>query len=953
MIPFLKTVADDIYKRFNGDLADIAVVFPNKRASLFFNEYLLQNSKKPLWSPIYITISELFEQQSNLMKGDSILLVSKLYKAYCKHTKSTESIDKFYQWGELLIKDFDDIDKNLVDASSIFANLHDLRNIGNAAETLDEEQRNAIEQFFHNFRPQERSELKERFLRIWEVMGDIYETFRNELFANGIAYEGMLYRDIIEQRELPSFPLQKYIFVGFNALNRVESRLFDIMKERGQALFYWDYDDSYTDDKEHEAGRFMRRNLQLYPNALENAQTSLFKNPKEIEIISTNTDSIQTRFASNWIEQNLTEKEVETAVILCDETKLEPVLHVIPPKVNNINVTMGFPLSHTPVYNLVRLLTDLQTNGYDVSRATFTLDAAYNILNHPYVQRNSKNAAHIAKEIIERRLFFPPMEMLQADEFLARIFTRHCDNALWISSIGDIIFHIAQSIGRDKENTPPDLYEELFREAMLKVFTQTQRFMALIESGDLNMQQRNIGRLLMQVLSSESMPFHGEPVVGMQVMGLLETRNLDFRNIIMLSANEGNLPKNSGNSSYIPYNLRRAFGLTLNEHRDSIYAYNFYRLIQRAEKITLLYNSATDSANKGECSRYILQLEAAYADNIKKISIENILKNSTHELLPVAKDKNMIEHLQRCYNCNCNSKARTLSPSAINRYLNCQLSFFYRYIMELSVPDEVTASIQSRDFGNIFHKSAELFYKKLTAESNGTIEKNDLEPYIKNDALLYDITDRAFNEVFFKNNDEKPIYDGEQYINREVLHHFLKRLIKMDAEHAPFKYVGAEKNLIFELTLPTANNVSDVKLRIGGRADRIDLKNDTLEIIDYKTGGKEEIPENLADVFAHKGKNMGYIFQALLYSVAALEKNMAHKVSPSLIYIHKKSSPKRSDFVIKMAKEPLTDVSPIRNDFLSMLTEKLSEIFDVTKPFYPTEEIERCQWCDFKNICRR
>lgn len=946
MTPFLKLVAEDLYKRFNGELHDIAIVFPNKRAGLFFNEYLLQCCGRPMWSPKYITISELFRQSSNAVIGDSIMLVSKLYKEYKAHTHSNENIDSFYYWGELMIKDFDDIDKNLVDAKRIFSNIKDLRLIGSTVSSLEEEQAQAIEQFFNNFRPHEESELKKRFLQIWEVIGDIYDSFKTKLRNEGMAYEGMLYRDIIENGNKIELPYKKYIFVGFNALNKVESKLFGIIKEQDKALFYWDYDNTYIEDKHHEAGHFMRTNLKHFPNALPEEH---FKNiaSKKINIVSTSTDSIQLRYAAKWIETNIEEKEVETAVILCDESKLESVYHIIPPNVKERNITMGFPLSHTPVYDLVRLLVNLQTVGYDKEHATFSQSAVHDILNHPYIISNCPQAAIIDKNIIEKRIFFPPLAMLQTDTLLATIFTRREDNTLWIASIGDVIYQIASNMqlpnsgANEKESI--DIYRELYLEALLKVFTQTQRFVDLLGEEELILQQNTLGSLFMRVLSSSSIPFHGEPVIGMQIMGLLETRNLDFKNIIFISANEGNMPKKSSENSFVPYNLRRAFGLTLSEHRDSIYAYNFYRLLQRAENITIVYNSNTDSNTKGECSRYILQL---MADGLcdKKITLSTKNKCLRPMQYSIKKSNEMIDILRRRYDISFNDKAAALSPSALNSYLKCPLLFFYRYVMNLKTLEEYSADIKHNDFGNIFHKASELFYGK----EERFIERSDLMPYIEKDALLYQFVDKAFKEEFFR-NDDKPTYNGEQFINREVIHRFLKRLVKMDAAHAPFRYLGSEKDIYFTLEIP--NGDSSMTLRIGGRVDRMDIKNDTLEIIDYKTGGQEDSPKDLAQVFALEGKNMGYIFQVLLYSIAALESGKAKKVSPSLLYIHRSSSMQRPDYVVTMNKEPITDANILREEFKILLKEKISEIFNPKIPFTPTCEESRCLWCDFKKLC--
>lgn len=950
--PFLKLVATDIYKRFNGNLNDIAIVFPNKRAGLFFNEYLTHLSGRPLWSPTYITISELFQQCSNAVLGDPILLVSKLYKEYVKYTHSSESIDSFYYWGEILIKDFDDIDKNLVKAGELFANLNDLKSLGSASDTLDEEQREAIEQFFKNFNPGKESELKRRFLHIWHVMNDIYVSFKEQLRSEGIAYEGMMYRDVLEQEEGIQLPYRQYIFVGFNALNKVESTLFDTIRKAGKALFYWDYDMSYIADSSHEAGHFMRRNLGMFPNALENGSYDNICN-KKIDIVSTTTDSIQMRYASQWIKEHWDkEREVETAVVLCDESKLESVYHIIPDDVQERNITMGFPVSHTPIFDLIKQLVELQTVGYDEQHGTFGAQYVCTILNHPYIKRLSSKARELIKEITENRILFPPLKMYADDELLNRIFTIHDDNTMWMLSIGDIVQTIAKSTplppknDNDEDKKEADIYNELFLEAELKAFTQTQRLVHILDNSDLILAKKTLGSLLLRVLSSATIPFHGEPVVGMQIMGLLETRNLDFKNIIFLSANEGNLPKGGSDTSFIPYNLRRAFGLTLSEHRDSIYAYNFYRLLQRAENVTIVYNGSNEGTGRNGCSRYILQL-MANGQCGEKYTLTSQQTTSADTPIEVKKTKEIIEELRGIYD-NSNGKGRALSPSAINCYIDCSLRFFYRYVMKLKKYEQLETGIKGNDFGLIFHKAAELFYDEVTGKNNGTIERGDLLPYLEEDARLYKFVDDAFKEEFFKGT---PVYDGEQYMNREIIHRLLKRLVQMDIKHTPFEYVGSEKDIFFDYTVELSDGLP-IKLSIGGRIDRIDRKDGILEIIDYKTGGKEGKVEDLAKVFTHDGKSLGYVFQALLYSVAALEKGITDKVLPSLIYIHRKDGTNRNDYVVKIADKQV-EVGTIREEFKQSLKALLKEIFDTETPFIATDKEENCTYCDFKRICGR
>ncbi len=948
MNAFLKYVAEDLYEKYGNRLADKAIIFPNKRAGLFFNEYLKKMSAEPLWSPAYMTINELFEECSELIEGDIILLVSKLYKEYCKHTHSNEPLDKFYYWGEMLIKDFDDIDKNLVDAERLFANIKELRAIGNATDTLDEEQRNAIRQFFKNFNPDEKSEIKRRFLSVWEVLLPIYTDFRNTLRGEGIAYSGMMCRDVIEQKKEHTFPYEKYIFVGFNALNRAEDAIFKILQEQGKAIFYWDYDVAYIGNKHHEAGRFMRENLKKYPNALQELYYNL-NEKKNITFVAATTGNIQTRYLSDWLLRNVKGNEIENAVVLCDEGLLGEVLHSIPPTVHDINVTMGYPVSHTPVYSFLQRLIELQIKGYDEKRKKFRYDAAHAILKHPYTLQCSEHAATLDKEITKNRTLFPSNEQLHADEFLAKIFTPATENKAWINNLRDIIYTITNNKSHAEESS--DTYDELFRESLFSIYTQAQRILSLIDSGDLQLQLRTLASLLMRVTGSLTLPFHGEPVVGLQIMGLLETRNLDFKNLILLSANEGNLPRNNNQNSFIPHNLRRAFGLMLTEHRNSVYAYNFYRLIQRAENITMLYNNSSEGAGQGERSRYMMQLLAERTEDIQEISLKAEQKPAAYNSEGINKTPAIIKQLRDTFDNNKNSKALILSPSGINRYLDCPMKFYYYYVAKLKINQEVENTIQAVDFGNIFHKSAELFYDHIVKDSGVNIEKSHLEPYIKKNALLYHFVDKAFKECFFTGeNEEKPEYDGQQFINREVIHRFLLRLVKMDAEHAPFRYIGSEQDANFRMETKTAEG-EKVSLCIGGRVDRMDYKNNTIEIIDYKTGGKPDPLKDIEALFSPTGKRNGYIFQAMLYSSAISMTNKDAKVSPTLLYIHKEPKFLRENYVIKINKQPVTDYSKYHEEFITHLQSTIDNIFNINVPFHCTEETDRCTYCDYKNLC--
>lgn len=365
METFLKQVAQDLFSKLNGDFSNVAVVFPNKRASLFFNEYLSAQAEHPIWSPTYISISELFRKCSDLNVGDPVKLVCDLYKVFKEESGSNEALDDFYFWGEMLISDFDDADKNMADTETLFSNLKDLNDLTDRYEFLEEEQKEALAQFFANFNIEESTQLKQRFITTWDVLGKVYSKYKSLLKSQSIAYEGMMYREVTENFDIDQLPYSKYVFVGFNVLNKVEHTLFEKLNKAGKALFYWDYDNYYLNRCPHEAGEFIRRNLKDFPSELPSDLFSNLDNDKDITVIKSPTENGQARYLPQWIRDNLTPSEKETAVVLCNESLLQPVLHCLPENVKHINITMGFPLSQTPAYSFLNALIELHISGYN------------------------------------------------------------------------------------------------------------------------------------------------------------------------------------------------------------------------------------------------------------------------------------------------------------------------------------------------------------------------------------------------------------------------------------------------------------------------------------------------------------------------------------------------------------------------------------------------------------
>ena len=605
MKSFLTYVAQDIIQKYGNNLSDIAIVFPNKRASLFLNEQLARLVSHPLWSPTYITISDLFRQHTTLKVGDPIKLVCDLHKSFVECTGIEETLDHFYGWGQLLIADFDDVDKNMASARQLFANLSDIHELDDVSY-LTEEQKEIIKKFFSNFSDDHNTELKKRFLQLWSHFYDIYTNFNQRLEAQNLAYEGALYRRVVEDESL-EFRHKKYLFVGFNMMQCVEQKLCLRLQKEGKAAFYWDFDKYYMKDG-NEAGYYIRQLMSAFGNELDYlSDTELydsFDSTKDITYISAPTDNIQARYIHSWLMQNERYKQGRsTAIVLADESLLPTVIHSLPEEVESVNITLGYPLQQTPFYSLIQTLTDLQTLGYDKDRDCYRLRYVNYVLRHPYAQYISSAYAELMGELHDKKIFFPSRKWLcqKEDEGLEILFQEMSSGENFNLSLVQYLLDVLKNIGTQART----LDDPLFQESLFRTYTLVNRLHELIQSGDLIVDIITLQHLLLQLMQTTTIPFHGEPAEGIQIMGVLETRNLDFNHIIVLSASEGNLPKGVNDSSFIPYSLRKAYGLTTVDNKVAIFSYYFHRMLQRSADITLTYNNSTEDGHTGEMSRFM------------------------------------------------------------------------------------------------------------------------------------------------------------------------------------------------------------------------------------------------------------------------------------------------------------------------------------------------------------
>lgn len=959
---FLQLVANDLYRKFNGDLADIVVVFPNNRARLFFGEELFRTgSGKPVWSPAYMTISELIRSESPLTLADPLQLISKLYEVYCKETGMEESFDEFYFWGEILLNDFDDVDKNMTDAKQLFTNVEELNAYQNNLDYLTEEQKEELKRFFGHFDPEHRTELKNRFAKVWNKLLAVYLSFRQALYDKGIAYEGMVYREAVEklQREgTKALTYDKYVFVGFNVLNVAETRFFKLMQNSGKGIFYWDYDLYFLDNPQHEAATFLRKNLELFPNQLGREYFDVFrKHEKTITLIAAPTENGQARYLPQWVEELSKMSSFvpsHSAVVLCNESLLLPVLHAIPESISDINVTMGFPLAQTPLYDLIDSLVTMQTKGYDAASGKYRYSFLLPVLRHSYITKLTPNALLLEKSLTKNNSFFPKATELHTDEMLKLLFTPAETSALLADYLLTILTQLTSCFKQSEpiDNEQPDEEDFLGKESLFKAYILINSLRTLMQTEGIELKTATFMRLLQRMLSVATIPFNGEPVRGLQIMGVLETRNLDFDNLLLLSVNEGKLPKMANENSFIPYLLRKAFGLTTIEHTNSLYAYYFFRVLQRATHITLMYNTASDGMNRGEMSRFLLQLLAESDFPVRQLEVHSVVAAPMEKKISIPKTPEIIEILHQKYDLEYNPKAKILSPSALNKLIDCSLQFYFHHIAGLKQEDEVTEEIDNAMFGTIFHKSAELLYQEIKARTGGIVTKEYLELYEKNPLQIETLVARAFSESFFKKDTLLEDYNGLQLINRKVVIDFMHNLMKLDKEYAPFTIVGMEYDKAREI-LPVETPSGKVSLLIGGTIDRMDLKDGTLRVVDYKTGGTPSRLPNLAGLFEQKERRSNYIFQAFLYCLILLRKGEYDQIAPVLLYIHKAGVPGYSPAIEITGNGPVTDIRDIEDEFIHYLNELLSNLFNPDIPFEQTKAEGNCLYCDFKNICRR
>lgn len=957
MKPFLYQVASLFYEKWGAEVSRLAFVFPNRRTGLFFQKYLSEVADIPLFSPTILTINDLFIQLSGKQSADRISMLFTLYDIYIRQSGSTETFDEFLYWGEMLLNDFDDIDKYMANARMLFSNVTDLREIENDFDFLSDEQIAAIRSFWSSFYPRGDTPNQQQFLAVWQVLYDLYEEFRATLAAEGKGYEGMIFREVVESMERgesPDLPYEQIVFVGLNALSVSEERFLAQLLKREIADFYWDYVSDKVTDPDNKASYFVSRNRKSFPSSMKLPPEEKVKT--EIEVIGIPSGIGQAKHVytllSDWCKEAemSSEEALRTAVILPDEHLLIPVLNAIPEQIRRINVTMGYPLAGTPVASLIEYILVLQKNVRYIDRnPLFYFRDVLPVLNHRYILSTSPEIiSSLVKEITENNKIYISHTELGKTPLLEILFTP----VTGVEAFSDYLIKVLEELNKvmsalsDEEEEDATLRtNDLEQEFIFHYFTTVNRMKEVMKDARIEMKIDTFFRLLKRVTDTITIPFHGEPLSGLQIMGVLETRALDFDRLIILSMNEGIFPQRKAANSFIPYNLRRGFGLPTYEHQDSVWAYHFYRLIERASHVSLLYDTRSNGLQTGEVSRFVHQLHYHYEVPMRdKLVVYNVSSSKTP---PLAVPKR--EDVMRRLDAYRKGGSKAISASAINTYLDCPLKFYFSVVEGIREEEEVSETIESDVFGSILHKVMEELYKPF----QGKMVTVDLLKAIRKDtALLTGAIARAFASEFFKTEVVRSL-TGQNYLIGEMIRKYVEKILERDGKLTPFVYIESERMINGLISL---SDHSEIRLK--GFIDRVDEVRDAIRIIDYKSGSGTTTFSSIESLFNKEEKDRAKaVMQVFMYCwmYAHLTENKGKTIQPGIYYVRSLFSdpfdPSVYHRIERGKSEKVEDFSGYAQAFEEGLRGCLDEIFNPEIPFTQTPTGKACSYCPFKGIC--
>lgn len=952
--PFLQKVAEAAYQQYNSAISDQTFIFPNRRAGIFFQNYLAEIAQKPIFSPKIITINEIFRSFTQYQVLDRISLLFTLYRQYQQLASQDETFDEFVFWGEMILNDFDDIDKYLADARQLFTNIKDLKEIESEFSGLTEEQIASVREFWYHFEPTKQGKTKDEFLTTWNILYPLYSSFRAELIKKQTVYEGMIFREVAESiLQKKGLPLTEttYIFVGLNALTRAEEILLEYLKEKNAAQFYWDIESPKSIDKDNRSSLFIQRYIQQFPSPItfENDAT---ENPN-IEVIGVSSATGQAKqthsILQKWINEGYiddTSKAINTAIVLPDETLLMPTLYSIPEEISTINVTMGYPLKSSPIAGLMEHIFALQSNWRIIQKEpAFYFKFLLPVINHRYINNiNDEFSSRIYRETISQNRVYVNVDTFVDEQYFNEIFQpiMEDDNiSEYLLYVLDIIeLHISEENSDERKSS----LSQLEKEFIYQYYTTVNRLNEVITNARMEMSNDTYFRLLRKLIAGVSIPFQGEPLAGLQVMGVLETRALDFENLIILSMNEGIFPLKGSTNSFIPYNLRKGFGLSTYEYQESVYAYHFYRMIHRAKNITFLYDTRSEGLQTGEVSRYVHQLKYHYRVPLTEKLITFDVSMANNLEISIQKNERIMEQLNRYFE----GGDKSLSASSLNCYLDCSLKFYFQEIEKMSEEEEVTEEIEGSHFGSIFHYVMEKIYEPY----KGNIVSEEVLKMIKsNHKNIEHFIEEGFALKVFNTTKSVNLL-GQNLLIAKIIKRYVMQVLNIDQSITPFVYFESEEKVSDNISL-----LNGQKIRIKGSIDRVDEVKNQRRIIDYKTGNVSLTFSDIEKMFdTTQNKRPKEIMQVFLYAYLYGRKHQITNITPAIYGLRNTFS----DFEPRIqCKNQSTNYGYVDNyfefhtEFENHLKSVIDEIFEPNHSFTQTKHADHCTYCNFSEICRK
>jgi len=955
---FLHRVATDLLDRFGNDLQHVAIVFNNKRPQLFLKKYLAEISGKPIWSPHFFTIQQFFSESSSLVCASQLkqffVLLSEYNILLAEEGKEPVSADVFYPLAEIIVSDFSQIDYYMADPVKVFNLIGSIAELEQQFPNFDKEQLEFMESFWSSFSQVRQSSIQEKFIEMWHRMPRLYMNFHKRLAEQNLISSARMYRNLAEEKDNDPAFLKKYkhiVFAGFNALSKAEEILFKNWQDQGLCSFYFDADEHYLSDPIQEAGHFIRRNIKTIglDNEFKVQENRINLPEKQFTIIQALGKVAQGKI----LNQVLTASEDKNgpdskAIILADESLLLPVLQTVDDE--SLNVTMGYPFEQSAVFGLCDLWLGIQEEIASGDLTTIAYPRVLTFIFNPLVGLAEQERNRIHTEIIdEKKAKFSLLELRRSGKISEMAFSPFESPVQVIRNLGSLLLFVSEQIADLRK-----LESLLIAEAVKTLNVLSDSFADLSKNSSMpDIDAGFVLKMIRRALAGLSVPFDGEPLLGLQVMGLLESRCLDFDELVVLGMNEGVLPKVSITPSFIPDNVRRAFGLPVLENQNSIFAYFFYRLLHCAKKITLVYNGITDEKSTGEESRFIKQLEFETSCKFQHILQQNQpVENSFPQEIIIEKNGQVLERLQKYLKRNSVAKYdKKISASGFTDYVSCPLKFFYSKIAGLKEPNDLPDQIGPHTVGTMLHAVMEHFYRdSIGMEVNAEYirQREKLLPAMCQHAMV--------TMLKLDSNSELQQQSALQQIIIKVIEQYALKVLEHDASIAPFVIRELEEKDAYTPLFTVDINGKEEQVRLMGIIDRVDTFEGKIRIVDYKTGKDQLKFKDFEGLFLEEGKDQNKaLLQTLFYTIVYEKAKNVQKVEPHLytvkdfsggtVFVKKN---KADNFVLRDE-----NLAEFKDQFEIKLKEKLNELFDITIPFRQTSNLDACKYCTFKGICQR